>query len=185
MVTLTWFETRGLASGSGLPHLQGLFGLHPSLSPCVTPLALGRPCKEPNAAPASGQVEVPNIQPISCLDSSLGRVAACGAGGRRFAPRPWHVCLGALLEDRVKSSLSIDQKNYLMSRNLAPQISWCSRSSSWYGHIMLAFTWQTDSNLKEGFFWELEPVFFNVHGAQESIPRNDFRQSIWPGGPVR
>ncbi len=39
-------------------------------------------------------VEVPNIHLISCLDSSLG------AGGQRFAPRPWHVCLGALLEDR-------------------------------------------------------------------------------------
>ncbi len=34
----------------------------------------------------SAQVEVPNsCLAISCLDSSLGRVAACGAGGRRFA----------------------------------------------------------------------------------------------------
>jgi hypothetical protein len=32
-------------------------------------------------------VEVSNSQRISCLDSSLGRAAACGAGGRRFAPR--------------------------------------------------------------------------------------------------
>ncbi len=30
-----------------------------------------------------------------------------------------------------------------------------------------------------------EPVFLNVHGAQEYIPRNEFRQPIWPGGPVR
>jgi hypothetical protein len=81
-------QTRGLASGSGLPHLQGLFGLHPSLSSCVTPHALGRQCRGPNAAPASGQVEVSNSQLISCLDSSLGRASACGAGGRRFAPRP-------------------------------------------------------------------------------------------------
>ncbi len=44
-------------------------------------------------------LEAPNSQRISCLDSSLGRVAACGAGGRRFAPRPWHVCLGVHLED--------------------------------------------------------------------------------------
>ncbi len=57
-------------------------------------------CRGPDKAPASAQVEVPNSQRISCLDSSLGRAAACGAGGRRFAPRPWHVCLGALLEDR-------------------------------------------------------------------------------------
>jgi hypothetical protein len=35
----------------------------------------------------SGQVGVPNSQQISCLDSSLGRVVACGAGGRTFAPR--------------------------------------------------------------------------------------------------
>ncbi len=28
-----------------------------------------------------------------------------------------------------------------------------------------------------------EPVFLNVYGAQESIPRNEFRQPIWPGGP--
>ncbi len=47
-----------------------------------------------------GTVEVPNSQRISCLDSSLGKASACGAGGRRFAPRPWHVCLGTLLEDR-------------------------------------------------------------------------------------
>ena len=36
----------------------------------------------------SAQVEVPNSQRISCLDSSLGRASACGAGGRSFAPRP-------------------------------------------------------------------------------------------------
>jgi hypothetical protein len=36
----------------------------------------------------SAQVEVPNSQRISCRDSSLGRASACGAGGRRFAPRP-------------------------------------------------------------------------------------------------
>ncbi len=86
VVTPTWFETRGLASISGLPHLQGLFGLHPNLSPGVTPHALGRPCRGPNAAPASGQVEVPNTQCISCLDSSLGRTSACGAGGGGSRP---------------------------------------------------------------------------------------------------
>ncbi len=51
--------------------------------------------------PANQRVEVSNSQWISCLDSSLGRVLACGAGGRRFAPRPWHVYLGALLEDEM------------------------------------------------------------------------------------
>ncbi len=30
-----------------------------------------------------------------------------------------------------------------------------------------------------------EPVFVNVYGAQESIPRNRFRQPMKPGGPVR
>jgi hypothetical protein len=30
-----------------------------------------------------------------------------------------------------------------------------------------------------------EPVFVNDYGAQESIPRNRFRQPIWLGGPVR
>jgi hypothetical protein len=29
-----------------------------------------------------------------------------------------------------------------------------------------------------------EPVFLNVYGAQESIPRNEFRQPMEPGGPV-
>ena len=43
-------------------------------------------CRGPNAAPALGQVEVPNSQLISCLDSSLGRASACGAGGGD--PRP-------------------------------------------------------------------------------------------------
>jgi hypothetical protein len=35
-----------------------------------------------------GTLEVPNSHRISYLDSSLGRVLACGAGGRKFAPRP-------------------------------------------------------------------------------------------------
>ncbi len=30
-----------------------------------------------------------------------------------------------------------------------------------------------------------EPEFLNFLGAQESIPRNQFRQPMWPGGPVR
>jgi hypothetical protein len=30
-----------------------------------------------------------------------------------------------------------------------------------------------------------EPVFLNVYGAQKSIPRNEFRQPMKPGGPVR
>ncbi len=47
-----------------------------------------------------GQVDAPNNQLISCLDSSLGKAFACSAGGRRLAPRPWHVCLDAYLEDR-------------------------------------------------------------------------------------
>ena len=50
--------------------------------------ALGRPCRGPNVVIDDGQVEVPNSQLISCLDSSLGRASACGAGGRRLAPRP-------------------------------------------------------------------------------------------------
>jgi hypothetical protein len=28
-------------------------------------------------------------------------------------------------------------------------------------------------------------VFLNVYGAPESIPRNEFRQPTYPGGPVR
>jgi hypothetical protein len=30
-----------------------------------------------------------------------------------------------------------------------------------------------------------EPVFVILYGAQESIPRNRFRQPMWLGGPVR
>jgi hypothetical protein len=30
-----------------------------------------------------------------------------------------------------------------------------------------------------------EPVFVNVYGAQESIPRNRLRPAMWSGGPVR
>ncbi len=33
--------------------------------------------------------------------------------------------------------------------------------------------------------WLPEPVFLNVYGAQESIARNEFRQLMLPGGPVR
>jgi hypothetical protein len=50
--------------------------------------ALGRPCRGPAVAPASAKVEVLNSQSTNCLDSSLGRASACGAGGRRFAPCP-------------------------------------------------------------------------------------------------
>jgi hypothetical protein len=57
-------------------------------------------CRGPNAVVGDGEVDAPNSQLISCLDSSLGRASAWSPGGRRFAPRPWHVCLGALLEDR-------------------------------------------------------------------------------------
>ncbi len=31
----------------------------------------------------------------------------------------------------------------------------------------------------------LEHVFLNVYGAPEWIPRNEFRQPMKPGGPVR
>ena len=41
-------------------------------------------CRGPNVVIDDGQVEVPNSQLISCLDSSLGRASACGAGGQRF-----------------------------------------------------------------------------------------------------
>jgi hypothetical protein len=44
--------------------------------------ALGRPCRGPNVVIDDGQVEVPNSQLISCLDSSLGRVSAWGGGSR-------------------------------------------------------------------------------------------------------
>ncbi len=57
-------------------------------------------CRGPNVVIDDGQVDAPNSQLISCLNSSLGRAFACSAGGRRFAPRPWHVCLDAYLEDR-------------------------------------------------------------------------------------
>jgi hypothetical protein len=30
-----------------------------------------------------------------------------------------------------------------------------------------------------------EPVFLKDYGAQESIPRHQFRQPMQPGGPVR
>ncbi len=30
-----------------------------------------------------------------------------------------------------------------------------------------------------------EPVFLNVYGAQESIPRNEFRRPMLSGGTVR
>jgi hypothetical protein len=30
-----------------------------------------------------------------------------------------------------------------------------------------------------------KPVFLNIYGAQDSIPRNEFRQPIWPSGLVR
>jgi hypothetical protein len=30
-----------------------------------------------------------------------------------------------------------------------------------------------------------EPILLNVYGAPELIPRNEFRQPMQPGGPVR
>jgi hypothetical protein len=32
---------------------------------------------------------------------------------------------------------------------------------------------------------ETEPVLLNVYGAPELMPRNEFRQPMEPGGPVR
>ncbi len=59
-----------------------------------------RYCRGPNVVIDDGQVDAPNSQLISCLDSSLGKAFACSAGGQRFAPRLWHVCLDFYLEDR-------------------------------------------------------------------------------------
>jgi hypothetical protein len=70
---------------SGLQHLQGLFGLLPRLSPYAWHMHC--PCSGLNVVIDDGQVDAPNSQLISCLDSSMGRASACGAGGRRFAPR--------------------------------------------------------------------------------------------------
>ncbi len=44
-------------------------------------------CRGPNVVIDDGQVDAPNSQLISCLDSSLGRASAWSPGGRRFAPR--------------------------------------------------------------------------------------------------
>jgi hypothetical protein len=45
------------------------------------------------------------------------------------------------------------------------------------------------SSLSQKFGRLIEPVFLNVYGAQESIPRNEFRQPMYPGGlydiPIR
>jgi hypothetical protein len=48
----------------------------------------------------------------------------------------------------------------------------------------------SDDDIKKSSFLhektDSEPVFFNVYGAQESIPRNEFRQPMYSaGGPVR
>ena len=34
-------------------------------------------------------------------------------------------------------------------------------------------------------YFPTKPIFLNVYGTQESIPRNEFRQPKQPGGPVR
>jgi hypothetical protein len=56
-----------------------------------------------NMGMVCGIVEVPNSQRICCLDSSLGRVPACGAGdpGPILGGGNLNVCLqDTLLEDR-------------------------------------------------------------------------------------
>ncbi len=55
-------------------------------------------CRGPNVVVGDGQVDALNSQLISCLDSSLGRVAACGAEVRPASDM--FVQHGALLEDR-------------------------------------------------------------------------------------
>ena len=85
---------------SGDPDVIGynvdVIGLHdrwcylayfPDKSMCLAH-ALGRPCRGPNVVIDDGQVDAQNSQLISCLDSSLGRASACGAGGRRFRAPP-------------------------------------------------------------------------------------------------
>ncbi len=70
-------------------------------------------CRGPNVVVGDGQVDAPNCQLISCLDSSLGRVAACGAGVRRFA-RDMFVRHGALLEDRDDPGKLLSIKSILL-----------------------------------------------------------------------
>ncbi len=38
---------------------------------------------------------------------------------------------------------------------------------------------------REGGILYTEPEFLNFYGAQELSPRNQFRQPMYPGGPVR
>jgi hypothetical protein len=45
-------------------------------------------------------------------------------------------------------------------------------------HLLLA---EGVESTREGGEVISEPVFLNVYGAQESIPRNEFRQPIVPG----
>jgi hypothetical protein len=75
------------------------------------------------------------------------------------------------------------------SLNKNPRISWEIRRGRGGGvsvrpkarglvHHSVPPSWQEESDLAE-------PVFLNVYGAQESPPRNEFRQPTKPGGPVR
>ncbi len=61
----------------------------PDKSICLA-YALGRPCRGPNVVTDDGQVDAPNSQLISCLDSSLGRTPK---GGRAEVCAPPVTCL--------------------------------------------------------------------------------------------
>ncbi len=67
-------------------------------------LSLLSSCRGSRAPPAPGQVEVPNSQRISCLDSSLGRVSACDAGALGSIPGGSQ---GALLEGDYPGQVSL------------------------------------------------------------------------------
>jgi hypothetical protein len=56
--------------------------------------------------------------------------------------------------------------------------------------LLLLLPHQSAAGLHRRHFFLLqdlkpEPVFLSVYGAQESILRNEFRQPMQPGGPVR
>jgi hypothetical protein len=56
---------------SGFSTCKGYSAYFPDKSMCLAH-ALGRPCRGPNVVVGNGQVDAPNSQLISCLDSSLG-----------------------------------------------------------------------------------------------------------------
>ncbi len=97
------------------------------------------------------------------------------------------------LRHRVSNTMFFSGFGLLFVWNLSPHAThwlatrWSGAAAHWSNQSLFATIRSPCFNVygAQESIPRNEPVFLNVYGAPESIPRNEFRQPMWPGGPVR